>query len=277
MPRGRGRYGGDGAGRRGGAAAPRGVRHRGARPEAYGRESRGAEGRGAEACGTTKACGAKARPVPVAVSLQIKAGAPPARQNGLADLDQIPVGVADVAADLGRVPFRRREELGTPCAPVGVHRLDVRDPDVHEAGGPGWILRCLERDRGLVVGRATADVDDDPGVGERDIRWFARYDGLAAEHLGVEAAGPFDVGNGDELRDGDLIGGGGGLRRHGGTLGRHRLSPPEKISRKNRKTFRMSRKIEAAISGASVTSAFLRTRWKSNMVNRAKITRPSTE
>ena len=51
----------------------------------------------------------------------------------------------------------------------------------------------------------------------------------------------------------------------------------EKICRKNRKTFSTSRKIEAASSGAAVMSALVRSRWKSNMVNPAKITRPSTE
>ena len=54
-------------------------------------------------------------------------------------------------------------------------------------------------------------------------------------------------------------------------------SEPEKISRKNRKTFSTSRKIEAASSGAAVMSVLVRRRWKSNMTNPAKMTRPSTE
>ena len=40
----------------------------------------------------------------------------------------------------------------------------------------------------------------------------------------------------------------------------------EKICRKNRKTFRMSRKIDAASRGAELTSRDSRIRWKSNMV-----------
>ena len=52
---------------------------------------------------------------------------------------------------------------------------------------------------------------------------------------------------------------------------------PEKIVRKNRKTFRMSRKIDAARIGAEARSALVRSRWKSNMVNPAKMSRPSTE
>jgi hypothetical protein len=40
----------------------------------------------------------------------------------------------------------------------------------------------------------------------------------------------------------------------------------EKICRKNRKTFRMSRKIDAASRGADLMSRDRRIRWKSNMV-----------
>ena len=55
------------------------------------------------------------------------------------------------------------------------------------------------------------------------------------------------------------------------------LVSPEKICRKNRKTFRMSRKIEAASTGAEARFFPVRSRWKSNMVKPANITRPSTE
>jgi hypothetical protein len=57
----------------------------------------------------------------------------------------------------------------------------------------------------------------------------------------------------------------------------HLVSPPEKISRKNRNTFNTSRKIDAAKRGAELTSVECRSRWKSNMVKPAKITKPSTE
>ena len=53
--------------------------------------------------------------------------------------------------------------------------------------------------------------------------------------------------------------------------------PPEKICRKNRNTFRMSRKIDAARNGAELMSVEVRIRWKSNMVKPAKMTSPSTE
>jgi len=57
----------------------------------------------------------------------------------------------------------------------------------------------------------------------------------------------------------------------------HRCCSPEKISRKNRNTFSTSRKIDAASNGAAAMSVLVRSRWKSNMVNPAKMTRPSTE
>ena len=50
-----------------------------------------------------------------------------------------------------------------------------------------------------------------------------------------------------------------------------------KIRRKNRNTFKMSRKIDAASSGAALMSFDVRSRWKSNIVKPAKITRPMTE
>jgi DNA-binding MarR family transcriptional regulator len=87
------------------------------------------------------------------------------RVRGLPDLDQITVGIADVAADFVLVVFRRREELSAPCAPFGVHGLDVPDPYIDEAADPVGIARRLQGDRRLVVGRAAADVDDDPAVG----------------------------------------------------------------------------------------------------------------
>jgi hypothetical protein len=47
--------------------------------------------------------------------------------------DQVTVGIADVAALLVLVLFRRRQEVSTPGAPFGVHGLDVFDPDIEEA------------------------------------------------------------------------------------------------------------------------------------------------
>ena len=89
----------------------------------------------------------------------------PPRVGGLPHLDQMTVGIADVATDLVLVLLRRRQELSTPSTPFGVHRRDVCDPDVEEAADPIGVAWRLQGDRGLVVGRASADVDDDPAVG----------------------------------------------------------------------------------------------------------------
>ena len=58
-------------------------------------------------------------------------GTPTSEQGGLTHLYEVAVGVADVAAHLGLMLLRRRQELGAPRAPLGVHRLDVRNPNRH--------------------------------------------------------------------------------------------------------------------------------------------------
>ena len=68
-----------------------------------------------------------------------------------------------------------------------------------------------------------------------------------------------------------------GPDRHGDLKDTAQSRPPEKIRRKNRNTFRMSRKIDAASKGAELMSWDRRSRWKSNMVKAAKIARPSSE
>src|SRR5262249_48110362 len=117
---------------------------------------------------------------------------------GLPYLDQVTVGIADVAADLVLVLFRRRQELSPPGTPFGVHRRDILDPDVEEAADPVGIAWRLQGDRRLVVGRASADIDDDPAVGERDIGHVPGEGHPAAEYLGVEAPRTLDIVRDDE-------------------------------------------------------------------------------
>ena len=105
-------------------------------------------------------------------------------------------------------------------APRALHSAytacDVGDPDVEEAAGPIRVWRDLEGDGRLVVGRAAAAIDDDPAVGQRDVGGLAGRDGLAAEHLGVEATRTFDVVGHDEVGENDPLRGGGkrGCRGH---------------------------------------------------------------
>jgi hypothetical protein len=123
------------------------------------------------------------------------------RVRGLPYFDQVAVGIADVAAGFVLVLFRRGQELGAPGAPFGVHGLNVLDPDVEEAADPVGVARRLQGDRRLVVGGAAADVDDDPGVGQRDVGQPARTgEGHpAAQYLGIEAPGALDIVRDDEV------------------------------------------------------------------------------
>src|SRR5271167_5270143 len=109
------------------------------------------------------------------------------------------VGIADVAADLVLVLFGRRQELSTPSAPFGVHGLDVFDPYIEEAADPVRIAWRLQGDRWLVVGRASADIDDDPAVGQCDIGHVSVKGHPAAEHFGVEAPRALDIVRDDEM------------------------------------------------------------------------------
>src|SRR5262249_54645501 len=107
------------------------------------------------------------------------------------------VRIADIAAHLSLVLLRRRQELGTPRAPPGVHSLDVRNADIEEAADSVWVGRRLERDGRLVVRGTSSDVDDDPAVGQRHVRHLitclAGDDCLAAEYFGIEAARTLDI------------------------------------------------------------------------------------
>src|SRR5580700_866212 len=91
------------------------------------------------------------------------------RVGGLPDLDDVPVGISDVATDLVLVLLRWRQELRTPGAPFGVHGVDVCDTDIEEAADPVGVPWRLKGDGGLVVGGPSATVDDDEAVGESDI------------------------------------------------------------------------------------------------------------
>src|SRR5580704_4863132 len=66
------------------------------------------------------------------------------RVGGLPDLDDVPVGISDVATDLVLVLLRWRQELRAPGAPFGVHGVDVGDPDIQETAdsvGVAWRLK----------------------------------------------------------------------------------------------------------------------------------------
>jgi hypothetical protein len=120
----------------------------------------------------------------------------------LTDFDEMTVGIADVATGLVSVLLRRRQELSTPGAPLGVHGLGVFDPDIEETADSIGIAWCLQGDIRLVIGRASTGIDDDPAVGQFDIDRScvgSSEDHLAPQYFGVEAPRALDVVRDDEV------------------------------------------------------------------------------
>src|SRR6266545_674157 len=145
-----------------------------------------------------------------------RSGAPaPTRQSALlpfaghagrlANLDQMAVGVAHVAADLSAVVLGLGEELRPPRAPRLIGGLDVGDTDVQEGAGAVEVARRLEDDLWLVVGRPAADVDDHPAVGQLDDRGLAVQHHLAAEHADIEVPRACDVRGDDEVGEDESL------------------------------------------------------------------------
>src|SRR5262245_62239525 len=105
------------------------------------------------------------------------------QSRGLADLDQVAVGVTHVAANLGAAIDRGRHELGPFRSPLLVARLDVRYAQVHEGRDRVVELVVHDRDVRLVGGGGTARVHDHPRVGELDHAWVLLKNYLAAQNL----------------------------------------------------------------------------------------------
>src|SRR5262249_53086801 len=82
----------------------------------------------------------------------------------LADLDQVPVGIAHVAPDLGATVDRRGHKLRSAGAPELVDSADVGDADVQEARGVIWIRGRRERHGRLVVRGVFRGTDGDPAA-----------------------------------------------------------------------------------------------------------------
>src|SRR4030088_161949 len=123
------------------------------------------------------------------------------RGGGLADLDEVAVGVADVCADLAAVVFGLGEEIGSSGRPDLRCRGDVRDADVGEGADLVGVGRRGEGDRGFVVGRAAAVVEDEPRVRYLQDDWIALEQDFPAEHGLVEVTGAVLVG--DHEKEGD--------------------------------------------------------------------------
>src|SRR5438128_8014958 len=95
--------------------------------------------------------------------------------------------------------------MSAPRRPVLVDLADVRDPDVEEGARAVWIGRGGQGNRGLVIGRAAALVEDQPGVGDLHDDGVALQYYLAVEDLAVKVAGPVLVGDHQELGDDEAV------------------------------------------------------------------------
>ena len=148
---------------------------------------------------------------------------------------------ADVATAAGAARSDRRRGGTSRSAPVACARADS-EPRARR--GP---RQTLDRVRRLALPARPQPLDGSVPC----LRELPRWDGqqFIDDFIGVAASGA-------------------GL---GLPSLRHRLP---KIESRSRKTFRMSRKIQAARSGAALMSLVLRSRWKSNIVKPAKITSP---
>ena len=88
----------------------------------------------------------------------------------LADLDQVPVGIAHVTPDLDTAVDWRCQKLRPAGAPLFVNGANVGDTDVQEPRCVIGIRGRLERDVRLVDRGASGSADGDPAVPEGDDR-----------------------------------------------------------------------------------------------------------
>src|SRR5579872_3277651 len=141
-------------------------------------------------------------------ALAVRGRALTVRDSGaLADLDDVAIRIADVAANLAVLGDRRSEELSSPAFPQLIASLNIRDAEIHEAGDVIRV-RDTERHRRLVRRRAAADIQNHPDIGELQVgRRVAVTHGqnAGAENLFVVASRSFDVGDGEKMRDADAF------------------------------------------------------------------------
>src|SRR5580700_7747829 len=112
------------------------------------------------------------------------------RVRRLSHFDQMTIRIVDITTDFVLVLLRWCQEFRTERAPFGVHSAQVRHSYIEEAADPLGIGGRLKRDLRLVVGRPSADVDDDPTIRQLDISESSGSGerNPAPEHIGVEAA-----------------------------------------------------------------------------------------
>src|SRR5689334_23486199 len=127
--------------------------------------------------------------------------------GALSDLDNISVGIPDVAARLAILGDRLRDELGSSTFPQFIARLNIRNAEIHKAVD---VIRVgdAERYRRLIRGRPAPHVENHPDI--RELKVCRRIpvpqtQNAGTEHLFVLASRSLDVGDGEKMRDADPL------------------------------------------------------------------------
>src|SRR5579864_8741168 len=118
----------------------------------------------------------------------------------LADLNQVPVRIADVRPNFTAVVLRLCEKLRTFRGPVSINLGHIRDSHVEKCARSVGVWRCGQRNGRLVISGPTPDVENQPRI--RDLHddrvAFEHY--LCVEERLVELARAILVGNNQKVR-----------------------------------------------------------------------------
>src|ERR1700691_1009748 len=132
----------------------------------------------------------------------------PVREVGaLSDFDDIAVRIADVAAYLAVLGYRRRDELGSSTFPQFIARLNIRNPEIHKAIDVIRV-RDAERHRRLIRSRPASNVQNHPDIRKLKIRRCVAVThgrNASAEDLFVVASRSLEVRDGEKTRDADPL------------------------------------------------------------------------
>src|ERR1700678_2498308 len=138
---------------------------------------------------------------------------PPARvltvgeRSALPDLDDVAVGIANVAANLAVLGYWLCDELGSSTFPQFIARLNIRNAEIHKAVD---VIRVgdAERYRRLIRGRPAPNVQNHPDIRKLKVpRRVAvtQAHNASAEDLLVVASRSLDVGDGEKMCDADPL------------------------------------------------------------------------
>jgi hypothetical protein len=116
----------------------------------------------------------------------------------LADLDEVAVGITHVAPPAVIVEWLGKKERSF-VAPLLVAGPNVGDTQVKKATHSVAIRRCFKEDLWLVGRRATAGIENDPGMSQLDVAGIVRLDHFPAKNSDIEVLRFFLVSHGEEV------------------------------------------------------------------------------